>query len=171
MTALCGVSAAGLAATPGDRDHDRWGRGNDHTRAHGGLVIRVEPRPVIISRPRPTQVIVTGPAVVIARPVARDVVPADLRYAAYQSQDRVVIVISGTNQTAGFTTTLTAVDGNEWTPTVAMCNTAPAYESAAASTAFSLSAAIRATHALSCVRLTVAGQVFEIPVTAVPSLS
>ena len=175
LTALCGVSAAGLAATPSDKDRDRgrWGRdGRDHDRGHGGLVIRVEPSPVIISRPRP-KVIIAGPQVVISRPVVVcDVVPGDLKYAAYQSQDRVIIVISGTNRTAGFSTSLAAVDGREWTPTLVMRNTpSTSGHCAEVCTPFSLSAAICSARTLSCVRLKIADQVFEIPVTCVPSLS
>jgi hypothetical protein len=164
LTALCGVSAAGLAASPSDRDHNRsrWGH-SQRGSGHGGFVIRVETAPVIISRPRPQ--------VVIAQPVAVcDVVPSDLRYAAYQSQDRIIVIISGTNRAAGFTTTLTAVEGHEWSPTLVMRNMAPSYE-CAGSAAFSLNAAICSKRALGCVRLKIADQVFEVPVTAVPSLS
>jgi hypothetical protein len=172
LTALCGVSAAGLAASPSDRDRDRWGRNDhDHDRGHSGIVIRVEPRPVIISRPRP-KVIVAGPPVVIARPVVvRDEVPRELKYAAYQSQDRVIVVISGANRGSGFSTSVTAIGDNEWTPTLLMRNSAPSDGCVEASTAFSLAASICSTRPLSCVRLQIAGQVFEIPVTAVPSLS
>jgi hypothetical protein len=176
LTALCGVSAAGLAASPdGDRDRGRWGhndRDHDWNRSRAGIVIRVEPRPVIISRPRPTQVIVAGPQVVIARPVViPDVLPADLQYAAYQSQDRVIIVISGTNRAAGYSTSLTAIGGSEWTPTLVLRNTAATGYCAEVCTPFSLSAAICSPRALTCVRLQVAGHIYEIPVTAVPSIS
>ncbi|MBC7834063.1 MAG: hypothetical protein H7Y88_03060, partial [Phycisphaerales bacterium] len=141
-------------------------------------VIIEQPAPIIIQQP--ARVIVQEqPAVVVAQPTpvvysqseTVDVVPADLQIAAYQSQDRVIIMIGGVNRAAGFSTSITSVSaGGAAEPELLLRNLPPRQEMTG-ETPFTLNAAIRSKGALQRIQVRVADQVFEVPVVAVPSIS
>ena len=97
--------------------------------------------------------------------------PENLSVTAYQTQDRVIVLITGSNRSAGYTTCLTEVDTSCEIPTLTMRNTAPTRSSAHCMTGFNLNAAVRSRETLCTIRLLVAGQTVEVPVTQVPSLS
>ena len=113
----------------------------------------------------PAPVVVAAP-VVVSR---ADTVPADLHLTAYKTQDLVTVVISGSNPCGNYSTSLTCVD-HGWTPTLVMRNT-PGAEAAGAAAAFSLNAAVRVTHPISSINVTVAGQTYQVAVTEVPLIS
>lgn len=145
-------------------DHHR----DDHRGGHtiGGITIRIGTPPVIVRE----RVVVSRPApVVISQPC--DVMPENLSVTAYQTQDRVIVLITGSNRSAGYTTCLTEVDTSCEIPTLTMRNTAPTRSSAHCMTGFNLNAAVRSRETLCTIRLLVAGQTVEVPVTQVPSLS
>ena len=161
--AMAGITAAAYGADPRGPDDRGRDRGHRHRNGGGGgLVIRFEPRP------RPVH-----PTIVIARPepvVCRDEIPLELEISAYQSQDRVILLVNGCNRAAGFTTALTVVDVHCDRPELVLRNTAPAH-CAAGQSRFALNASFRSTRALHCITVRVAEKVIEVPVTCVPSLS
>ena len=55
------------------------------------------PPPVVVLPPCPPPVV-----------VRQQVVPCDLRFAAYQTRDTVIVIVNGTNTSGGFTTCLSA---------------------------------------------------------------
>jgi hypothetical protein len=178
------LAAAGAAPAP---DRDGWGRGRDHDdrwehrgsdRSHFGINVGV-----VLGQPVRREVIVRQPPVVISQPapviisqpvVVRtysDVAPSQIGFQAYQSRDTVILVVNGTNFGAGYSTSLTAADCAGWTPTVIMRNTPTCETDRSYSTPFSISASLRVTHSVSSVRVTLAGQTYEVPVVEAPSLS
>lgn len=178
--ALCCV--AGAAPAP---DHDDWGRGRDRDRfehrdsdrhdrigLNVGVVLGWPQREVIV-RDRP--VVISQPPVVISQPVVvrtyQDVVPAQLGFAAYHSRDTVILVVTGANAGNGFSTSLTGADCSGWTPSVTMRNTPTCEINQSVTAPFSLTASLRVTHAISSVRVNVAGQAYDVPVVEAPSLS
>ena len=126
---------------------------------------RGRPGPVVIHRPE----IHRGPVVRYER---CEVLPCDLRFTAYQAGDTVIIVATGTNRTAGFTTSFGRVDSDHRGATLTLCNLS-AQDSCAAEvlTGFSVSGSFHARQALRCVSVRVAGQCFEVPVTQTQCLS
>ncbi len=156
------------------RDRKGYDRRDDDHRHHGsGISIRIGTPPIIIREP----VVVRGPVVSRPRPqhvvVAQpcDVMPQDLRITAYQTHDRVIVLITGTNHSAGYATSLTDVDTSCEVPTLTLRNTAPMHASAQCLTGFSLNAAVRSRETLCTIRVLVAGRTVEVPVTQVPTLS
>src|SRR4051812_10486077 len=88
---LAVVGATLSTASAADRDGPWWRR---HREPRVGVVIHADIPPQ---------------RVVIGRPVdVCDEVPAGLQMTAYQSKDRVIVIINGTNRAAGFRTALTA---------------------------------------------------------------
>jgi hypothetical protein len=173
--ALCVAAGAGPAPDKDRHGRDRWGshdrdrQGRDrHDR--GGLNIGV----VLGSWPR-REVIVRHPPVVISRPAVRcyeDVVPCQLGFAAYQSGNTIILVATGANRGSGFTTCLTDVDACTGVPVVTMRNT-PTCEvdpHCATTTPFTLTASIRS-HCVQCVKVTLAGQTYDVPVVEARPLS
>jgi hypothetical protein len=127
---------------------DRGGRG-------GGIVI--QPRIVIGGRHH------HGPA--------RDMMPMDLKIEAYRSRDTVMLFVTGSNRTSGFTTALTGCDTAGWSPTVTLRNTPGQGACADVCTAFSLNAALRLTRNAHCIQVRVADRTIDVPIREVQSLS
>ena len=111
-----------------------------------------------------------GPRVVISRPVeCVDEVPAGLQMQAYQSKDRVIIVINGTNRGAGFRTALTAA-GDGRSEFLVLHNSAPYEGCREGACSFTVTAAICASRELSRVCVRIGDRSFDVPVTCVPSI-
>ena len=83
---------------------------------------------------------IPGPRVVERR-VAVEEVPSGLQMSAYQSKDRVIVLISGTNRGEGFRTSLEA-DGRGYSPSLILHNTAPLDGCREGASSFSLSASV-----------------------------
>src|SRR5437763_1466381 len=79
-----------------------------------GPQVIIEPR-VVFRADFPPQ------RVVLSRPAYVDEVPAGLQMTAYQSRDRVIVLINGTNRGEGFRTALSDEGGG----TLVLHNTAP----------------------------------------------
>jgi len=92
-----------------------------------------------------------------------------VRIEAYQSQDRVIVLISGTNAGEGYCTMVTGVDWCEGQPVLEVRNTAPECRRGFA-TAFSMNASVGVRCALSSIRVRIGGHVYEAPVVAVGSV-
>jgi hypothetical protein len=97
--------------------------------------------------------------------------PEKLSIKAYQSQDRVIVLVEGSNCGSGYATTLTALEHGYGTPTLVLRNTPTCDERGYGSVGFCLNAAFCSQRALGCVQVRVAGQCVEVPVTAVTSIS
>jgi hypothetical protein len=160
LASFAGISAGALAADP-KWPHDRRGRNdrNDSRHQHGGgFVISFEPR---------------HRSVVIARSdadVCRDEVPVDLNITAYQSQDQIIVLVTGCNRSGGYTTTLSAVNGDCETPELRLKNTAPECGTGG-STRFTLNAGVASWRHVKCIKVHIGGTCREVPVTCVQSLS
>lgn len=102
---------------------------------------------------------------------ARDVMPMDMKIQAYRSRDTVMLFVTGSNRTSGFTTALTGCDTSGWSPTVTLRNTPAAGACADVCTAFSLNAALRLTRNATCIQLRVADRTIDVPIQDVQSLS
>lgn len=158
VAALAGLGVGVLGMGPRDgRDwHGRDGRGRQGD--HGGWGW-----PVVVVRP---------PVIVVRPPVFERCVeeaPCNVRIEAYQSQDRVIVLISGANEGEGFCTAVTGVDWCEGQPVLVVRNTAPECRRGCA-TPFSMNASVGARCALSSIRVRIAGHVYEAPVVAVASV-
>jgi hypothetical protein len=169
------VPMLGAAAT--DRDRWDWGRDRDWRgpRHEGGVEVRIGLPPVII-RERRGPVVVSPPPpppqVIISQPVPRpEIVPSELQMAAYQSQGTVIILFSGTNACAGYSTSVQALDAGAYAPTVLLRNVPPSADYGYAATPFALSASLHVNHPLSTVDVRVAGQVYRVPVVAAATLN
>ncbi len=114
---------------------------------------------------------IPGPRIVVGRRVeCVDEVPAGLQMNAYQSKDRVIILVSGTNRGSGFSTALSA-DRHDGRPGLVLHNTAPGDDCRGGACSFSLTASICSERELRSVCLRIGDRSFEIPVTCVPSLT
>lgn len=154
---LAVLAAAVPSASAADRDHDR-DRDHDYRgrRSRPSLVIHAQLPGIIIGRP--------AERVVVAAPVRVDEVPASLQMSAYQSKDRVIVIISGVNRGSGYSTTLSAAGDS-----LVLRNIAPdaCREDA---TAFTITGSICSQRELREVCVRIGRQSFEIPVTCVASL-
>jgi hypothetical protein len=110
-----------------------------------------------------------GPRVVERRVVC-DEVPSGLQMSAYQSKDRVIVIISGTNRGGGFSTSLEA-DGRGYSPSLILHNTAPLDGCRESACSFSLTASVCSGRELRTICMRIGDRSFEIPVTCVPSLT
>ena len=123
---------------------------------------------------RPSIVIhaqIPAPQVVVERRVVHvDEVPAALSMTAYQSKDRIIVVLSGTNRGSGFHTALTQV-GDDWSPTLVLRNTAPDQGCVEGASAFTLTAGIHASRDASRLCIRIGDRFFDVPVTCVQSIS
>jgi len=144
---LAVLGAVVPTAAAADRD-GWWGRSHNSRPA---LVIHAE-----IGRPR----------VVISRPVFVDEVPAGLNMSAYQSQDRVIVIINGTNRAAGFRTSLIGA-GNAFE----LHNLAPEDGCRGPASSFTITGSIYSHQDLRQVCVRIGDRSFDVPVTCVPSLS
>jgi hypothetical protein len=99
-----------------------------------------------------------------------DEVPAALQFNAYQSKDRVIVMVSGTNRGAGFNTSLSAIGYDNGGPILKLCNTAPVDGCREGAVSFSLTAGVHADRELRTLCLRIGDRSFEIPVTCVPNL-
>ncbi len=100
------------------------------------------------------------------RYVRTEVLPCDLHFSAYQAGETVVVVATGTNRTAGFSTTFGSIGISQWSPVLALCNLSAESDCVPqCPTPFSVSASFHARRDLRCFSIRVAGQVFEVPVT------
>jgi hypothetical protein len=189
-------------AGPWDHDHwDHGHWGHDHfsfglvigaqpvrTVYYGPGTVYVTQPPVVVAPPVyvapapvyvPQQSAASGqPPVVLsqqppaATPSYPDVVPAQLGFAAYQSQGTIIVVVTGANNCASYTTSLTSVDATSWSPSLLMRNTPTGAERAGeASAPFSITAALHVTHAVSAISIKIADKTYQVPVTEAPSLS
>jgi hypothetical protein len=180
------VPAAQAGDGPGERSRDgyrqkdgRWDkkdwdkRGRDdrkdghdhHSHGIGGISIRIgtpRPRPqvVVVSRPEPVRHV-----------HVHDEMPRDLCATAYQTGDKVIILITGKNRGSGYTTCLTEVDTSCDIPTVRLRNTTPDCAVSECETGFSLNAAICSRKQLCTIHLLVGGKIIDVPVTQVQTLS
>jgi hypothetical protein len=152
--ALIGACAPLASAEPWFSFH--WGTW-DHGR-----------RPVVVQR---VPVVRHEPVFVPVRHQRVEVLPCDLRFAAYQSRDTVIITATGANRAAGFCTSLTACDMNGATPAITLLNSSPDECGAQVITPFSLTASIHSHRTLRCITIRAAGQCFEVPVTQAQCLS
>jgi hypothetical protein len=131
-------------------DHGWWGRSRGPT-----VVINTR-----IPAPR-----------VIERRVERvDEVPAALQMNAYQSKDRIVVIISGTNRGAGFSTSLSQSGYRDGAPMLQLCNMAPADGCRDGAVSFTMTAGVHSDRELRSLCLRIGDRTFEIPVTCVPNL-
>ena len=149
--ALIGVCAPLASAEPWFRFHFGSGRGR--------------PSPVVIHRTEAHR----WPA---PRYERCEVLPCDLHFSAYQAGDTVIIVATGTNNTAGFSTSFGHAETDHRGATLTLCNLSAQDDCAArVPTAFSVSGSFHARQTLRCVSVRVAGQCFEVPVTQTQCLS
>jgi hypothetical protein len=188
-TGLLAPTAARAGDRPGDRrsrdDHrqkdGRWDkkdgdkRGRDgrdehdrHSHGFGGISIRIGTPP--IARPRP-QVVVVGRPEPVRHVHVHEEMPQDLCVTAYQTGDKVLVLITGKNRSSGYTTCLTDVDASCDIPTLRLRNTSPDCVVTQCETGFSLNAAICSRRQLCTIRLIVAGRTIDVPVTQVQTLS
>jgi hypothetical protein len=155
--ALVAASFAVLGAvvpTASAADHDGWGWGRHY---HG---------PAVVVRAQIGVPVIVPPPVVIARPMIVDEVPAGLQMTAYQSRDRVIVVINGTNRAGGFTTALSAAGDS-----FILHNSAPIDGCREGASAFSISGSICSPRELHQVCVRIGDRAFEVPVTCVQALS
>ncbi len=125
-------------------------------------------------RGRDTRIVIRRqPALVVAerRPARVEVSPRSVRFAAYQSEDRVIVDIKGVNSGEGFITTISAGESWRGTPEINLCNLAPGDAYASCEVPFSITAAVHAHSAVSSVTVRVAGQTYTVPVTQATPLS
>jgi hypothetical protein len=131
----------------------------DHDDRRGGTQIVIRPEIVIGSR-RPDVVVVER------RRERRDVAPCEIRFKAYQSEDRVILNVEGENRSGGFTTSLSSChDG-----TITLTNLEPYDCSTQCITPFCLTGSIGARHCLHSLRVNVAGRTYTVPVIQAQSL-
>lgn len=102
---------------------------------------------------------------------ARDIMPMDLKIQAYRSRETVMLFVTGSNRSAGFTTALAACDTSGWSPTVTLRNTPGHGVCAEVCTAFSLNAALRLTRNAHCIQVRIADRTIDVPIQEVQSLS
>jgi hypothetical protein len=139
--AVLGAAASTAAAADG-----HWGY-----RSHGPtLVIQAQ---------------IPAPVVIVEHRVVCDEVPAGLQMSAYQSKDRVIVVINGTNRGAGFHTSLSAF-GNSFV----LHNLAPEPGCRDGACSFTITGSICAGRDVRQVCVRIGERTFEVPVTCVPSL-
>jgi|GEM_PF-4299129 len=152
----------------GRDEHRQHDRGHDHGRdwgkdRKGGTQIVIRPE-IIIGRPHRPEV------VVIEKHYPRhrvEVAPYELSFKAYQSEDRIIVNIDGSNRSSGFTTTLSSrAEG-----LIELCNLAPLDPCAQTITPFCITASIRAFRPMHNVTVNVAGRTYTVPVTQAQSLS
>jgi hypothetical protein len=145
--AMAGLAAPMMGAGPHDW-HFGWGR--------------YEPRRVeVVVRPEPRCEV---------RRECVEVVPCDLRITAYQARDTVFVVVSGTNTSGGYTTSLAAVDTCGPCPRLQLRNT-PGFGCATqALSPFTLNGAFRAERCVSEVQVRIGDRVISAPVCAVACL-
>src|SRR5262249_6403762 len=116
-------------------------------------------------RERPTVVIHAdiGVPVVVGRCERRvvcDEVPAGLQMSAYQSRERVIVIINGTNRAAGFRTSLTAAG-----PALVLHNTAPEDGCREGACSFTITGSICSPRELRQVCVRIGDRTFDVPVT------
>lgn len=145
------LAAVVPSASAADRDGWWWGR--SHRNDRPSVVIHATiGGPVVVSRPAPR--------------VIRDEVPAGLQFSAYQSKDRVIVIVSGTNRASGFRTSLSA--GGD---ALVLHNLAPEEGCREGACSFTLTGSICSARELRQVCVRIGDRSFEVPVTCVPSLS
>lgn len=195
------LCAGGAGPWDHDRwDHDHWGHDRfsfglvigaqpARTVYYGpGTVyvtqppVVVAPAPVYVQQPpayvqQPPVVAGQPPVVLSQQPPAAapnfpDVIPAQLGFAAYQSQGTIIVVVTGANHGTGFNTSLTSVDTAGWAPSLLMRNTPTCAEAPGEANApFNITAALHVTHAVSAISIKIADKTYQVPVTEAPSLS
>lgn len=129
---------------------------------------------------RGTQIVIR-PEIVIGRPSRPDVAviekhyprqrieaaPYEVRFKAYQSEDRIIVTVDGANRSSGFQTTLSSHEDG----VIEICNLAPADECAQAITPFCMTASIHAHYPMHSIKVCIAGRTYTVPVTQAESLS
>ena len=140
-----------------------WGRGHDRGHDRGGSQIIIRPE-IVIGRPSRPDV------VVIEKHYPRqrvEAAPYEIRFKAYQSEDRIIVTIDGANRSSGFTTTVSSRSEG----VIEICNLAPADMCAEVITPFCITAGISACRPMHCITVKVAGRSYSVPVTQAQSLS
>lgn len=145
------LGAAVPAADAADRDGWWWGRGRHEERTSVGVHVDIG-IPVVIAHPAPR--------------VIYDEVPAGLGFTAYQSRDRVIVLINGTNRAAGFRTSLSAAGD-----ALVLHNLVPDDGCRGGPSAFTISGSICSPRELHQVCVRIGDRSFEVPVTCIPTLS
>jgi hypothetical protein len=145
------------AADAADRDGrgGGWGWSWGHSRRPEAPAVVIHATiggPIVVSRPAPR--------------VIYDEVPAGLQLTAYQSKDRVIVLINGTNRAAGFRTSLSALGD-----TLVLHNIAPEDGCRGGPSSFTLSGSICSPRELHQVCVRIGDRSFEVPVTCVPALT
>jgi hypothetical protein len=146
------------------RDHDRgrdWGKDRK-----GGTQIVIRPE-IVIGNPRRPEVVVIEKHRPHYRVERVEVAPYEVSFKAYQSQDRIIVNIEGSNRSSGFTTTLSSRSEG----VIDICNLAPADHCAQMITPFCMTASISACRPMHCITVHVAGRTYTVPVTQAQSLS
>jgi hypothetical protein len=149
------------------RDHGRQrddGRRDSDRRGNGTSIV-IRPEIIIGQRPREREVVVVERRIPARRV---EVLPQNLTFKAYQSQDRVIVNIEGMNRGEGFTTELAACHGDA----IDLTNLAPFEDCGTGRIVpFCLTGSISARRAMHSVTVNVAGRTFTVPVTQAISLS
>src|SRR5882724_9624030 len=115
---------------------------------------------------------IPGPRIVIGRRVeVVDEVPAALQMTAYQSKDRIIVIVNGTNRGSGFRTSLTQAGFDDRSPSLVLRNTAPEDGCREGATAFTLTAGIHADRDVSRICIRIGARSFDVPITCVQSIS
>jgi hypothetical protein len=140
-----------------------WGHDRGHDRGRGGTSIVIRPE-IVIGRPHRPEVVVIEKH----RPRQRvEVAPYDIAFKAYQSEDRIIVNIEGSNRSSGFTTTLSSRHEG----VVEVCNLAPMDHCAQVVTPFCMTASITACRPMHSITVKVAGRTYTVPVTQAQALS
>jgi hypothetical protein len=160
LAAVSMITPFALADGPWKRGRDDW-RDRDRGRDRGGTSIVIRPEIVIGRWPE---------VVVIEKHYPRqrlEAAPFEVRFKAFQSEDRIIVTIDGANRSSGFTTTVSSrTEG-----VVELCNLAPLDACAEAITPFCITAGITACRPMHSITVKVAGRTYTVPVTQAQSLS
>lgn len=174
ITAVGSLTPLALAGEPG------WGRRGHDTREsrdggdHGGPRFSIDVglvlRPPVLFDRRPDVVVVDRrPAP--CPPPRVEVAPCDIQFHAYQSEDRVILNIEGRNRSEGFTTSVRACDTRGYSPTIDLCNLAPAERCGQREMPFCITTSLGSRRALSSLTVRVAGATYTVPVMQTVSLN
>jgi hypothetical protein len=152
--AAAGVLAAGVAGMGGAGPW-WWGpprdRGPEHGSVRGGVRVVIGDRP--------------------GRGCELDEMPRDLRTAAYQSGDRVIVTINGQNRTSGFQTSLAGEDLCGGVVVLRLTNRAAPGWCGEAVNCFTINTSFKTRVEVSRVMLRIGARYVEIPVTQVCPLN
>jgi hypothetical protein len=124
-------------------------------------------RPVVISRPRHDGTICRPEPV--CKPIEE--FPCDLSFTAYQAGDTVILVARGSNRAAGFCTSLSASEGWGRSHEIVLHNVAPVQCGGQYRSTFEVNGSFTSCERLQCLKVRIADQCREVPVTQVGRIS